>query len=298
MPRPRGAWTALLVSALVAVSACDVSSAEPPPIPAGTPVPVAPAAVPAPAHVVVVVFENEDAEAVIGSPDAPYLTSLSRAGANFTDAHGETHPSQPNYLALFSGTTHEVTDDSCPLELHGGNLADQLLTAGRTFVGYSEGLPEAGSTECESDRYRRKHNPWVNFPDLPEAINQPYSALPDDYADLPTVSIVVPDMCNDMHDCGVAAGDSWARENLARYVKWAQSHDSLLVVTFDESEGRDDGNHIPTVLVGPMVAAGASAQPIDHYSILRTLEEMYGLPPLGLAANRSPITGVWTALPG
>ena len=77
MPRPRGAWTALLVSALVAVSACDASSAEPPPIPAGTPVPVAPAAVPAPAHVVVVVFENEDAEAVIGSPDASYLTSLS-----------------------------------------------------------------------------------------------------------------------------------------------------------------------------------------------------------------------------
>jgi hypothetical protein len=261
---------------------------------ASSTVAVAPGSVPAPGHVVVVVFENKDAESVIGSSSAPYLTSLAQAGADFTDAHAETHPSQPNYIALFSGSTQGVTDDSCPAELSGDNLAAQLLDAGKTFVGYSEDLPHEGATDCAAGDYRRKHNPWVDFADLPAETNQPYSALPTDFADLPTVAFVVPDMCHDMHDCDVATGDRWARDNLSPYVSWAQSHDSLLVVTFDESEGGDAANHIATVLVGPMVRSGETDQRIDHYSLLRTIEEMYGLDPIGEAANRPPISGIWT----
>jgi len=242
----------------------------------------------------VVVFENKDADQVVGSAAAPYLTSLSRSGANFTDAHGATHPSQPNYLALFSGSTQGVTDDSCPLDLHGDNLASQLLAAGKTFVGYSEDLPQAGAIGCSAGDYRRKHNPWVDFAGLPEEINQPYTALPDDYADLPSVSFVVPNMCNDMHDCDVATGDTWAKENLAPYVEWATSHNSLLVVTFDESEGEGD-DPISTMLVGPMVQSGNTAQGIDHYSVLRTIEEMHGLQPLGEAANRHAIKDIWSS---
>jgi phosphatidylinositol-3-phosphatase len=253
--------------------------------------------IPTPDHVLVVVFENEDADNVVGSGDAPYLTSLARTGASFTDAHGEAHPSQPNYLALFSGSTHAVVDDRCPLDLSGPNLGSQLLDAGDTFVGYSEGLPGVGFTGCTSGRYARKHNPWVNFSDLPESVNQPYSALPADFADLPTVSFVVPDLCNDMHDCGVAAGDSWAADQLPRYVSWAQEHDSLLVVTFDEDDG-SSANHIATFLVGPMVRPGQSDQRIDHYGLLRTIEDMYGLPPLGQAAGAEPLSGVWADQPG
>jgi acid phosphatase len=249
--------------------------------------------VPAPAHVVVVVFENEDADAVVGSPDAPYLTSLADQGASFTDAHAETHPSQPNYLALFSGSTQGVTDDSCPHTFTGPSLGSQLRAAGRTFTGYSEGLPVAGYTGCSAGDYARKHNPWVDFADLPASVNQPAGALPADLADLPTVAFWVPDLCNDMHDCGVAAGDAWAREHLAPYLAWARQHDSLLIVTFDEDEG-SAANHIATVLVGPMVAPGSYDERIDHYSLLRTVEEMYGLPPLGTAADRAPITDVWT----
>jgi hypothetical protein len=241
----------------------------------------------------IVVFENKDPGSVVGSPEAPYLTSLAEAGANFTDSHGVAHPSQPNYIALFSGATHGVSDNSCPLALSGDNLARQLLDAGKTFTGYSEGLPTAGAEDCQSGRYRRKHNPWVAFDGLPADVNQPYSALPADYADLPTVSFVVPDMCNDMHDCSVATGDRWAEAELAPFVSWAATHDSLLVVTFDESDGRDDENTIATFFVGPMVRSGDTAQPIDHYSVLRTVEDMYGLPPLGAAADREPITGIW-----
>ncbi|WP_448613612.1 alkaline phosphatase family protein [Modestobacter sp. URMC 112] len=242
---------------------------------------------------VVVVFENEDAGDVVGAGDAPYLTSLAGTGATFTDAHGLTHPSQPNYLALFSGSTHGVQDDSCPVDLTGPNLASQLADAGLTFVGFSEGLPRPGFTGCRAGDYARKHNPWVDFTDLPASVNQPLSALPDDYAQLPTVAFVVPDLCNDMHDCGVAAGDAWAREHLRGYVDWAQTHNSLLVVTFDEDSGTD-ANRIATFLVGPMVAAGPSDEHIDHYGVLRTLEDMYQLLPLGEAARAEPITGVWT----
>jgi acid phosphatase len=241
----------------------------------------------------VVIFENEDAENILDGRAAPYLASLAQTGAVFTDAHGVTHPSQPNYLALFSGSTQGVVDDACPQSFTGPNLAAQLSQAGKTFVGYSEDLPEAGYAGCRADGYARKHNPWVDFAGLPDSVNQPYSALPEDFADLPTVSVVVPNLCNDMHDCGVAAGDRWARAQLAGYVSWAQRHDSLLVITFDEDNG-SAANHIATILVGPMVGRGTSAQRVDHYTVLRTLEDMYGLPPLGRAADAEPLNGVWT----
>jgi hypothetical protein len=302
MPGDRRPWTVFVAAALLAVTGCTAGasrSAATPSAGASGSESTATATsargdVPTPDHVVIVVYENKDAEQVVGSPNAPYLTSLSTSGADFTAAHAETHPSQPNYLALFSGSTQGVTDDSCPLVLHGDNLASQLLAAGKTFVGYSEDLPQAGATDCGAGEYRRKHNPWVSFADLPTGINQPYTALPDDYADLPTVSFLVPDLCNDMHDCDVATGDTWAKQNLAPYVEWAKSHNSLLVVTFDESEGKGD-DPIATLLVGPMVQAGDTAQHVDHYSILRTIEEMYGLEPLGEAANRDPITDIWTS---
>ncbi|MGY1661928.1 alkaline phosphatase family protein [Geodermatophilus sp. SYSU D00705] len=259
--------------------------------------PAASGELPRPDHVVVVVFENEDATDVVGSSDAPYLTSLARSGADFTDAHGEVHPSQPNYLALFSGSTQGVEDNDCPVELTGDNLASQLLAAGETFVGYAEGLPRPGYTGCESGDYARKHNPWVNWTDLPDSVNQPFSAWPTDHAQLPTVAFVVPDLCNDMHDCGVDVGDAWAEDNLGPYVEWATAHDSLLVMTFDEDSGTDD-NHIATVVAGAGVVPTRSDQRIDHYDLLRTIEDMYGLEPLGEAADAEPITGIWAPAGG
>ena len=123
-----------------------------------------------------------------------------------------THPSQPNYLALFSGSTQGVTDDSCPLTFSGANLAAQLQAAGRTFVGYSEDLParrvhrlpQPAATPASTTR-------GSTSPTCPRARTSPTRALPADFADLPTVSFVVPNLCNDMHDCGVAAGDRWAQ---------------------------------------------------------------------------------------
>ncbi len=249
--------------------------------------------VPRPDHVVIVVEENHSFDDVIGSSAAPYFASLVAQGALFTQSFALTHPSQPNYLALFSGSTQGVTDDSCPQTFNADNLGHQLLAAKLGFTGYSEDLPSVGSTDCFPGEYDRDHNPWVDFTDLPASTNQPFSAFPTNYAALPTVSFVMPDLDHDMHNGTVAQADSWLKTQLDGYVRWARTHNSLLIVTGDEDDGSAD-NRIATIFVGAQVKPGRYGDRIDHYSVLRTIEKAYGLPLLGSAADARPITEVWT----
>lgn len=240
------------------------------------------------------VEENRARSQVIGNPQAPYLTALSRQGAFFTNSYGVAHPSQPNYLALFSGSTHGVTSDSCPETFGGGNLAAQLLSAQLSFTGYAEGLPHPGGLDCSAGAYARKHAPWTDFPALPaRAVGRPWSQWPTSFASLPTVSFVIPDLEHDMHDGSIGQGDQWLQAHLASYLAWAKSHNSLLVVTWDEDDDTPV-NRIPTLVLGAHVRPGRYAEPVDHYRMLRTLESFYGLPPIGEAARRTPITDIWT----
>jgi phosphatidylinositol-3-phosphatase len=253
---------------------------------------VRPPALPVPAHVIVVVEENEPYSQIIGSSQAPYINSLAARGALFTNSHGIAHPSQPNYLALFSGSTQGVTSDWCPHTFSVANLESELSAAGKTFSGFSEGLPSAGSEICQTGKYARKHVPWTNFSNVPASDNQPFTSFPTNFADLPTISWVIPDLMNDMHDGTVLQGDSWLKTNLGNYVAWAQSNNSLLVITWDEDNGTPV-NQIPTIFIGPMVKPGQYGEKIDHYSVLRTLEAMYGLPHTGNSASTTTITDVW-----
>lgn len=248
--------------------------------------------VPRPDHVVIVVFENHQQAQVIGSSNAPYITSLAQAGANFTQSFAVTHPSQPNYLALFSGSTQGITNDSCPHTFNNGNLGKQVIDAGLTFAGYSEGLPAQGSTVCTSGRYARKHSPWVNWSNLASSTNRQFSAFPADFSQLPTVSFVIPDLCNDMHDCSVRTGDTWLRNNIKPYADWAKTHNSLLIVDFDEDDFTA-ANRIPTVFYGQHVKTGNYAERITHYSVLRTVEDMFNLAHIGNAASASTVSDCW-----
>ncbi len=257
------------------------------------------AAVPAPDHVVVVVMENHAYSQVIGSSNAPYLNSLASGGASLTASYGITHPSQPNYYALFSGSTQGITDDSCvtPGDLQAPNLASELLDAGQTWASYNESLPAQGDTSCRSGDYAQKHNPWFGFGDVPTDSANTFDQFPTDFSTLPKVSFVTPNLCSDMHDmhdCSVATGDGWLQNNLGAYADWAQSHNSLLVVTFDE-DNKLSGNRIPTVLYGQPVKAGSSSDATyTHYDLLRTLEDLAGLSAhAGNAAGANDITGVW-----
>jgi PKD repeat protein len=255
------------------------------------------ASVPRPDHVVIVVEENHSDADIVGNPDAPYINSLAATGATFTQSFAETHPSQPNYLALFSGSTQGITDDSCPNTFSAASLGSELLGAGLGFAGYSDGLPSVGYTGCKSGSYARKHVPWVNFSNVPASANQPFYAFPSDYATLPEVSFVIPNLDNDMHDGSIAQGDQWLEDNLGDYVAWAQTHNSVFVLTFDEAEGGQP-NRVPTVITGDGVASGAYSETINHYSVLRTIQDAYGLAPLGASAAASPILDIWTPATG
>jgi acid phosphatase len=245
---------------------------------------------PRPDHIVIVIEENKSFNQIIGNREAPYINELARRGALFTQSYGITHPSQPNYLALFSGSTRGISSNACPLELSGDNLASQLLAKGLSFNSYAESMPHAGYEGCIYGAYMRKHNPVANWKEL-AAYNQPFSSFPADYSQLPTVAFVIPDQSNDMHDGSIAQGDAWLKKNIDGYAQWAMAHNSLLIVTWDEDNG-SEGNRIATLFVGQMAKKGQYKQRIDHYSVLRMVEELYGLPLLNESAKAQSINSV------
>jgi acid phosphatase len=257
--------------------------------------------IPRPDHVIIVIEENKSYEQIIGNRKAPYINKLFAAGALFTQSFGVAHPSQPNYLALFSGSTHDIKSNECPLQLSGANLASELIRKGLTFGSYSESMPATGYTGCSAERYdyARKHNPAVNWQgnNLTPAVNMTFNEFPRDYTKLPTVSIVIPNMINDMHDGlnqddAIKQGDTWLKNNLDSYVQWAMKNNSLLILTWDEDDNSSN-NHIPTIFAGPMVKPGRYDNRIDHYSVLRTLVEIYGLSLPGNTITAQPIQNIW-----
>ncbi|MFO0731460.1 MAG: alkaline phosphatase family protein [Nitrospiraceae bacterium] len=283
----RQMWSGVMGCLLATLGLVGPAQAEPP--------------LPRPDHIVIVIEENHSYAQIVGSSAAPYLNSLIAQGALLTNSYGVTHPSQPNYLALFAGSTEGILSNNCPISLTVPNLRSALAQVRRTFTGYSEDLPAAGSTDCVVASYVRKHNPWVNWQGAPihnvlPSENRAWTDFPTNFDTLPTVSIVVPNQRNDMHDGAdpqrITEGDSWIQARLASYVRWAQSHNSLLIVTWDEDNGKSD-NHIPTILVGPMVRPGQYGEKTDHYGLLRTILEMYGAKAIGLSQQASPIRSPW-----
>jgi hypothetical protein len=220
---------------------------------------------------------------------------VAKNGALMTQAYAVAHPSEPNYLALFAGSTFGVSSDACPVDAGAApNLGSALLAAGYSFGGFSEDLPAPGSPVCSAGKYARKHVPWANFRSVPAANSLPFGAFNarSDYATLPTVSFVIPNLDNDMHDGSIAQGDAWLASNMSRYANWAAANNSLLIVTFDEDDNSAN-NQIATVIYGAHVKPGSYNEPISHYNVLSTVEQMYGLPLTGLAANAPAVSDIW-----
>jgi hypothetical protein len=262
-----------------------------------TPTTLTAAAVPTPAHVVVVMEENHSYSDIIGNTkSAPYMNQLAGQGALMTASYGVTHPSEPNYMALFAGSTFGLAADTCPVnEGSKANLGSELLAAGYTFKGYSEGIPSTGSTACTSGKYARKHSPWINFSNVPAADSLPFSSFPGsgNYASLPTLSFVIPNLNDDMHDGTIPTADTWLKNNISAYATWAKTHNSILIVTWDEDD-HTEGNQIPTIIVGQGVKVGHFNEKINHYNVLATLEKMYGLPLAGSSASAPAITDIFS----
>lgn len=246
-------------------------------------------------HVVVIVFENKDEQLVIGSHAAPTFNAMARRYVRFTNYRGVSHPSLPNYIAIVSGGTQGITSDCTDCIVDAPNLADSLEHAGRTWKTYAESLPSPGFTGAWAGRYAKKHDPFVYFRDIASSPGRrkrvvPFSRLGPDLRRnaLPDFALVVPDMCDSTHDCPVRIGDRWLAHVLPPLLKTPKT---LVFVTFDEGLV---GNHIPALALGTAVRRGiAITTPADHYSLLRTIEDAWGLPLLGKSASAKPITGVW-----
>jgi hypothetical protein len=263
------------------------------------------AIVPTPDHVVIVILENQDYDEIMSTNDAAHIGAIANDdhSALFTQSFAIEHPSQPNYFDLFAGCNQGVMNDAVPTNnpFTTDNLARELLDVGKTFITYSEDLPSVGYNGYGSGNYARKHNPCADWMgtgtnQIPMTVNQPYSAFPKDFTQLPTVSIVVPNLTDDMHDGGIPAGvvkgDQWVNNHFSEYIDWSKTHNSLFILTFDEAE-IDPNNQVVTIFAGQMVKPGQYSEKINHYSILRTLEDMYGLRYACNAASADPITDTW-----
>lgn len=269
---------------------------------------------PHPDRIIVVIEENQGFGKIIGSEHAPYINQLAKKSALFTDAHGVIHPSQPNYLVLFSGNQMGISDDHCLTKespFNTPNLAASLMMKGLTFKGYAQTMPSAGYMGCSYQKsdltqdylYARKHTPWVNWigngqNNIPDSISLPMSEFPIDFNKLPTVSFVIPNQDYDMHNVGVPGssaaikrGDEWLEKNIDPYVQWAETHNSLLILTFDEDDFTDE-NHIVTLFFGPMVKTGSYSERIDHYDVFQTIADLFQLPFTGINSGKV-IEDIW-----
>jgi acid phosphatase len=274
---------------------------------------------PLPSHIVVLIEENYAYTEIIGSSASAYAPNLNALAGNpnsavFSQSFAIEHPSEPNYLDFYSGNNQGMagSDGVPPAHFTTPNLGAELLAAGKTFLTYSEDLPSPGydgaTYTSGGANYARKHNPCANW--MGTGSNQYSGTLinlplveyfPDsaNYSSLPTVSYLVPNMTNDMHDgtypSNIVIGDTWFKTHLDSFLNWALANNTLLIVTFDEDDDLHN-NNIPTIFYGPMVKGGMYNQQITHFSVLRTIEQMYGLPYAGEAADSGAITFCWKEL--
>jgi hypothetical protein len=307
-------------------------------------------------HIVIVIEENHSFGDIIGSAEAPNINALAAAGANMVNAdddpqgnisgcHAVRHPSQPNYLELYSGSNQGVLTDarpgssseplSSPPPFDTPNLGAALRNAGFSFATYSQTLPSVGFDGDSAGAYQRKHNPVANWMSdinptpnqLPSTVNQPFTtfeaiaASPGGFANLPTVCFVVPDQIYDMHDGTIGQADTWLKTNIIdTYLPWAITHNSLLIVTWDEDGTNTATNHIPTIFAGANIRPGnytetnlnlnnphvvsptdpgiqtPTGTAMNHYNVLATIEDIYGLAHIGGSINRPPVSDIFVSI--
>lgn len=249
--------------------------------------------------VMIVIFENIDYKDALNQPN---FKNLATNGALFTNFYAEVHPSQGNYIALVAGSNYGVVKDS-NVNIDALHIGDQLEKAGKSWKIYLEGFPGNCFTGERSGTYVRKHNPFISFKNIQNDRNRcnthlvEASELDRDITDgtIPDFSIYIPDLNNDAHDTGVAFGDRWLGKYFGPKLKDSRfMKDMLFITTFDEAS-MIGPNHIYTTFFGDSIVPGSKyTLRADHYSILRTLQEQFGLGTLQKNdQTATPITGIW-----
>jgi phospholipase C len=263
-----------------------------------------PTASPVYRHVIWIWMENESFGSVIGSSDAPYLTSLAGKCGLATNYQAISHPSLPNYLAATGGSTFSIVDDVDPSghPIKAPSIFGQVGAAGLTWRSYEESMPMPCDTHG-SGLYAPRHNPAVYYVPLRLACHKSditlgsatTGALAKDLqaGTLPSFAFVTPNLCHDGHNCSVQDSDRWLSKLLPVVFSSPtyRSGQTAVFVAWDEGVG---DNHVPLIVAAPTVRAGTKSHGLfNHYSLLRTTEDLLGLPPLGRSANAASMVAAF-----
>lgn len=274
-------------------------------------------------RVLIIVLENVDYE--VASKDKN-LAELASKGASFTNFHALFHPSYPNYLAMVAGTDFGIhhrgrlladNQVNFPADAEHRTIADRLIAAGLDFKQYAEELPDGtcpwniSTQQVAGNRgnYTRRHVPFLSFREVQQKWCDRVIRVDSNKSDnffaqdmrkgLVAYSFYTPNMKHDGHDTNAQTAGAWVKKFLDDTYPEKLRQGTLVVVTFDESGGNSD-NRIYTLFLGDMVKPAnqqdpnALAKPYTHYSVLRTIEDNFGLEPL-TANDRdaAPITDIW-----
>jgi len=279
-------------------------------------------------HVFVIMMENTSFTSLIGNPNAPWINSAAKTYGFATNYTGVTHPSQPNYIAATSGSTHDITTDATTT-IDVPNIVDQLVAHDKTWKAYMQSLFAGGNTDklassAGNQLYERKHDPFVSYLDVqssPERMEN-VVALERFYDDLanntvPDYSWISPDQCHDMHGRGgpstdpcnfgnvqglIATGDAFLKSTVDRIRESrAWTGNSVIFITWDESDfpfndvsGCCDavpgGGHVVTLVISHGEDEHiTSDDPFNHYSMLLTIERAWKLGCLGFTCDTANV---------
>ncbi|HMF95355.1 MAG TPA: alkaline phosphatase family protein [Vicinamibacterales bacterium] len=245
-------------------------------------------------HVFVIIFENHEYDEVIGNAAAPFFNALAQNYGIATNYDGIMHPSLPNYMALTGGET-VFTTDCAGCTTAAASIADQVEQSGRTWRAYMEKMP-APCTTTDDGTYAQKHNPFIHYSVILDDTQRcqanviPKTPLLGHLSsgDVANYTWITPNLCNDMHDCAVDVGDAWLNKYVtAILASPAWDANSVIFITFDEgTSSTGGGGRIPLIVVSPRTRGGTVVSaPYNHYNLLATVEESWGLARLGEAAD-------------
>ena len=236
-------------------------------------------------------MENENFGSIVGSSSAPYINSLASTYGVATNYSAISHPSLPNYIALTSGSDQGIADDSDPSShrLNVPSIFSQLPAGGSRSL--EQNMPSNCSTG-NSGEYAVRHNPETYYTNLGTDCSNydvPLGAVPDLSA---RFTFVTPNLINDMHDGTIADGDSFLKTFVPALMATPQyqTDSTVIFITWDENSG-SSGDQVPCIVISPFTHGVSDATPYTHYSLLRTTEELLGLPLLGNAASANSMLG-------
>ena len=287
----------LLITVLGAIGGCGAGSTRQGPV-QRTPSPIVRPAAGAPAHIAVIVMENEEYRDVVGSRSTPFINTLADRYSLASSMYAITHPSLPNYLGLTGGSTFGITSDCTDCSVtSGASLASQLLGARISWRAYMEDLPRPCFTGAGAGQYAKKHDPFVYYRPIVRSPSGGCHVVPltqlaadERRAALPRFVWITPNLCHDMHDCSTHVGDRFLAGLVPPLLR-ALGRNGLLFLTWDEGTSDNGccrlaaGGHVATIVAGGGARRHARlTRPVDHYSILQTVEDLLGLPRLRGAA--------------